>query len=53
MDFLALAPTAVRDCPHCDRPVAVVARPATPEADRPVIAHRPGSRFARFDRRRN
>jgi hypothetical protein len=32
-----LAPTAVRNCPHCDKPVTIVALLATPEAARPVI----------------
>lgn len=31
-----LAPTAVRNCPHCDQPVTIVALLATPEAARPT-----------------
>jgi hypothetical protein len=33
----ALAPTAVRNCPHCDQPITIVALLATPEAARPTI----------------
>lgn len=33
----ALTPTAVRNCPHCDKPVTIVALLATPEAARPTI----------------
>lgn len=32
-----LTPTAVRSCPHCDKPVTIVALLATPEAARPTI----------------
>ena len=32
-----LVPTAVRNCPHCDQPVAIVALLATAEAARPTI----------------
>jgi hypothetical protein len=32
-----LAPAATRDCPHCGRPVTIVALLATPEAARPTI----------------
>lgn len=35
-----LAPTAVRNCPHCDQPVTIVALLATPEAARPTIPNR-------------
>ncbi|MEU6851386.1 hypothetical protein ABZ901_15850 [Actinacidiphila alni] len=37
-----LQPAAVRNCPHCDQPVTIVALLATPEAARPTI-HQPGS----------
>ncbi|MFJ9806574.1 hypothetical protein [Streptomyces wuyuanensis] len=33
----ALTPTATRNCPHCDKPVTIVALLATPEAARPTI----------------
>lgn len=36
-DPTPLAPTAVRNCPHCDKPVTIVALLATPEAARPTI----------------
>lgn len=29
--------TAVRNCPHCDKPATIVALLATPEAARPAI----------------
>ena len=32
-----LVPTAVRNCPHCDQPVTIVALLATAEAARPTI----------------
>lgn len=32
-----LAPTAIRNCLHCDKPVTIVALLATPEAARPTI----------------
>ncbi|MGW3185018.1 hypothetical protein ACWDD9_37665 [Kitasatospora sp. NPDC001119] len=32
-----LAPTAIRNCPHCDQPITIVALLATPEAARPTI----------------
>ncbi|MGW9172960.1 ATP-binding protein [Streptomyces decoyicus] len=35
-----LAPTAVRNCPHGDQPVTIVALLATPEAARPTITNR-------------
>lgn len=35
-----LAPTAVRNCPHCDQPVTIVALLATQEAARPTITNR-------------
>lgn len=35
-DPTPLAPTAVRNCPHCDKPVTIVALLATPEAARPT-----------------
>ncbi|MFE7528543.1 hypothetical protein ACFU7Y_22900 [Kitasatospora sp. NPDC057542] len=35
----ALAPTAIRNCPHCDQPITIVALLATPEAARPAIPH--------------
>ncbi|WP_405535190.1 hypothetical protein OG787_12105 [Streptomyces sp. NBC_00075] len=31
---------AVRNCPHCDQPVTIVALLTTPEAARPTIASR-------------
>ena len=37
-----LVPTATRNCPYCDRPVTMVALPATAGAARPTIT-RPGS----------
>jgi hypothetical protein len=37
-----LIPTAVRNCPHCDQPVTIVALLATAEAARPTI-HQPSS----------
>ena len=37
-----LAPAATRDCPHCGRPVTIVALLATPEAARPTITQ-PGA----------
>lgn len=36
----ALTPTAVRNCPHRDQPVTIVALLATPEAARPSITSR-------------
>ena len=36
----ALAPTAIRNCPHCEQPVTIVALLATPEAARPSVTHR-------------
>jgi hypothetical protein len=36
----ALAPTAIRNCPHCEQPVTIVALLATPEAARPSITNR-------------
>ncbi|MFE7705855.1 hypothetical protein ACFU6I_08640 [Streptomyces sp. NPDC057486] len=36
----SLAPTAVRNCPHRDQPVTIVALLATPEAARPTITNR-------------
>ncbi|WP_413804837.1 hypothetical protein [Streptomyces sp. OE57] len=36
----ALTPTAVRNCPHCDQPITIVALLATPEAARPSITNR-------------
>lgn len=36
----ALTPTAIRNCPHCDQPVTIVALLATPEAARPSITNR-------------
>ncbi|MEU0413898.1 hypothetical protein ABZ307_39775 [Streptomyces griseorubiginosus] len=35
-----LEPTATRNCPHCQQPVAIVALLATPEAARPAMAFR-------------
>ena len=35
-----LAPTAVRNCPHCDQPITIVALLATQEAARPTIPNR-------------
>lgn len=35
-----LEPTATRNCPHCDKPVTIVALLATPEAARPSITSR-------------
>ena len=37
---IPLAPTAVRNCPHCDQPVTIVALLATQEAARPTITDR-------------
>ncbi|WFB11351.1 hypothetical protein LRS74_33210 [Streptomyces sp. LX-29] len=37
LDPTPLAPTAIRNCPHCDKPVTIVALLATPEAARPTI----------------
>ncbi|MDH6711111.1 endogenous inhibitor of DNA gyrase (YacG/DUF329 family) [Kitasatospora sp. MAA19] len=34
-----LEPTATRDCPHCQRPITIVALLATPEAARPTMPH--------------
>lgn len=36
----ALAPTAIRNCPHCEQPVTIVALLATPEAARPSVTNR-------------
>jgi len=36
----ALTPTAIRNCPHCEQPVTIVALLATPEAARPSITNR-------------
>ena len=36
----AFAPAALRNCPHCDQPVTIVALLATPEAARPTIPKR-------------
>ena len=36
----ALSPTAVRNCPHSDQPVVIVALLATPAGARPTIAGR-------------
>jgi hypothetical protein len=35
-----LAPAALRNCPHCDQPITIVAMLATPEAARPNIPNR-------------
>lgn len=35
-----LEPAATRNCPHCDKPITIVALLATPEAARPVIPGR-------------
>ncbi|MFC9243965.1 hypothetical protein ACFT7S_07980 [Streptomyces sp. NPDC057136] len=35
-----LVPAALRNCPHCDQPITIVALLATPEAARPTIANR-------------
>lgn len=35
-----LAPAALRNCPHCDQPITIVALLATPEAARPTISNR-------------
>uniref|UniRef100_J1RYK4 Uncharacterized protein n=1 Tax=Streptomyces auratus AGR0001 TaxID=1160718 RepID=J1RYK4_9ACTN len=35
-----LVPTAVRNCPHCDQPVTIVALLATQEAASPSITNR-------------
>ncbi|MFF3215868.1 hypothetical protein ACFYYB_35290 [Streptomyces sp. NPDC002886] len=36
-DPTPLAPTAVRNCPHCDKHVTIVALLATPDAALPAI----------------
>jgi hypothetical protein len=41
-----LAPAATRDCPHCGRPVTIVALLATPEAARPTITQPGGEVIA-------